>query len=367
MTEPDSNFNAQDSGERPIRPALFASSQFLSEYSLYLQRLLTGLADESIPVALVCPNEIEAQPVMSPTAEILRHPAIRLPFMGRENRNILIEKIKKFKPTVFHCLCESCASLVRQVSKQLNLPYLLSINGLSRQSGQLSVSMNRLAGIIAPAESIAADIGKNYRGLAERVKLIKMGTFTPESAVCFSRPGRLTTVAAACSIKEKTDFGKLFSAVKHLAVEGCKFMTVIIGDGPNEKPLRPIISALGISANVSIIPRTEPWREVLSACDIFIDQHQNNFFNPTLLEALSVGTAVAGRKGGVDDLIIEGQTAAILEGSDEQNIYHCLRHLIDNRQSAKNLAAKAQDFVRKNHTVSKMVAETIESYRQAQI
>jgi glycosyltransferase involved in cell wall biosynthesis len=366
MADLGNGFSAKDSGERTVRPVLIASSHTLSEYSLYLHRLLIGLADESIPVALVCPDKSEVQSVVSPTTEIVRHPAIRLPFMGRENRKILVEKIDKFKPTVIHCLCESCAALARQVSKDLDLPYLLSINDLPKESRQLSVSMKRLAGIIAPAESIADNLRKNYPNLADRIKQIKMGTFVSESACCFSRPERLTAVAVACPAKGKTDFGKFLSAIKRLAVEGREFMTIIIGDGTNEKPLRSIISALGISANVSIIPRTEPWREVLLVCDIFVEPYRNNFFNPILLEALSVGTAVAGCKGGVDDLIIEDRTAAILTKSDEQDIYYSLGRLLDNRQSAMNLAAKAQDFVRKNHTVSKMAAETIKIYRQAQ-
>ena len=143
-------------------------------------------------------------------------------------------------------------------------------------------------------------------------------------------------------------------------------MTVIIGDGPDEKALRSVVSSLGISKNITIIPRTEPWRAVLSACDIFIEPRQNRFFNLMLLEALSAGVAVAGCKGGVDDLIIKGQTAAILEKNDEQNIYFCIRHFLDNPQAARELAVSAQNYVRNNHTVSKMFAETIECYRNAQ-
>ena len=367
MTEAENDFESLESSENAVRPALLASPLTMSEYSLYLRRLLIGLADESISVALICPDESQARPIVSPTVEIIKHPAINLPFMGKVNRNILVEKLKEFKPTVIHCLCESQAALVRQISKQLNVPYLLSINALSRQTSQISISPVRLAKIIAPSETIAAGIGQNYPRLADRVKLIKMGTFVSESAACFSRPGRLASIAAACSVKDKTDFGKLLSAVKRLAIEGRNILTVIIGDYSGEKPLRSIVSALGMSEIVSIVPRKEPWREVLSACDIFIEPHSSNFFNPILLEALSVGDAVAGCKGDASDLIVENQTAAVLEGSDEQNIYNCLRLLIDNPQSARNIAVKAQDFVRKNLTVSEMATATIDCYRQAQI
>ena len=368
MTEAVNAFEPQDSKGRGVRPALFASSLFLSDYSLYLNRILIGLADESITVALVCPDESEVRSVISPAIEIIRHPAMKLPFLGRLNKNILIEKLKKFRPTVIHCLCESQAALAAQVSKQLNLPYLLSINGLSKQTGQLLISLNRLFNIIAPSESIAAGIGRNIPSLADRVKLIKMGTFVPSSAASFSRGGRTASIAAACSMREKTDFGQLLSALKRLAIEGYEFMTIFIGNpasSSDEKGLRSLISALGLSNIAGIIPRTEPWRDVLSACDIFIEPHKSNFFNPILLEAMSVGTSVAGYKG-VDDLIIENQTAVILDDSDERNIYNSLRRLLDNPEFARDIAVRAQDFVRKNHTVSEMVCDTIECYRNAQ-
>jgi glycosyltransferase involved in cell wall biosynthesis len=365
MFEAKDKFSLSYSGERPVRPVLLASSLYLAEFSLYLQRLLTGLADESIPVAIVCPDSSETQPIVTPSVEIIKHPAIKLPLMGRANRKLLIDKLNKFKPTVIHCLCETQAALARQVSKQLNIPYILSIKGLTKYTGQLSISANRLSVIIAPAESVAADIAKNYPRLKDRVKLIKPGTFVPESTACCGKQEHLAVIAAACSAREKTDFGKFLSAVKRLAVEGCDFLTIIIGDHSNEKPIRSAISRLGISEIVSIVPRKEPWREVLSACDIFIEPNTSNFFNPVLLEALSVGTAVAGYKGGVDDLIVENQTAAILDNNDQQNIYACLRRLLDNPQLAENIAVKAQDFIRKNHTVSKMVTETIDCYRRA--
>ena len=175
MAEAGNDFTEQQRIEKAVRPAIFASSLTLSEYSLYIHRLLTGLADESIPAALICPDELKAAEITSPTVEIIRHPQIRLPFVGGENRKILIEKLRKFKPTVLHCLCESCVSITRQVSKQLDLPYFVSINGISRQSNLLSLSVNRLAGIITPVETIAAEVARNYPRLEERIELIKMG------------------------------------------------------------------------------------------------------------------------------------------------------------------------------------------------
>ena len=45
----------ENSKKKSLRLALIASEHTICEYSKFLERLLIGLADESIPVALICP------------------------------------------------------------------------------------------------------------------------------------------------------------------------------------------------------------------------------------------------------------------------------------------------------------------------
>jgi glycosyltransferase involved in cell wall biosynthesis len=366
MAEAGNEVTEEQRIEKVIRPVLFASNLTLSEYSLYLQRMLTGLADESIHAAIVCTDESAAQSIISPSVTIIRYPEIKLPFLKTENKRILIDKLGKFKPTVLHCLSESWISIVRQVSRQLNLPYFISVNGNTKQLRHLSQAANRLAGIITPSESLAAEAARVFPRLEERIELIKMGTFVPDTTSSYNKLRRSAVIGAACSVRDKTDFSKPLSAIKKLINEGYNFMMVIVGDGADEKALRSVVSSLGITKNITIIPRSEPWGAVFSACDIFIEPRQNKFFNLMLLEAMSAGAAIAGCKGGIDDLIISGQTAAVFDKNDESNIYSSIRHFLDYPQAAREIAVSAQNYVRNNHTVSKMVAETIECYANAQ-
>ena len=91
-----------------------------------------------------------------------------------------------------------------------------------------------------------------------------------------------------------------------------------------------------------------------------------NFFNPLLLEAMSVGTAVAACKGGVDDLIIDGVTATVFERNDELGIYGCLRQLFDKREWAQQIARSAQQYLRENYSVSKMISSVMRIYSEVQ-
>ena len=79
---------------------------------------------------------------------------------------------------------------------------------------------------------------------------------------------------------------------------------------------------------------------------------------------MSVGTAVVGCAGGVDDLITDERRAVVFDPDDEVDIYGCLRRLLDGREIARKLASEAQDYVREEHSVSKMISSMLEIYRE---
>ena len=366
MGEEQKNSTLETVKKKSLRPTLIASEKTVSEYSIFLEHLLVGLADESIPMALVCRPGEDVDSVVSPAVEVIRHPAFSLPLMGRQNKKILLEKLENFKPTVLHCLCESKALLTRQLARQLGLPYVLTVNSLQKRFSQLSISSKRLAKIIVPAESIAANIAKVYPRFAERIEQVNIGTFAAETTGCFGQPGRLASMVTAGPLRDESDFENLLGAVKHLAIDGYEFMLVVIGGGRAERGLRKLLAELGLLQIVTIVPKLQPWRAVLAAGDIFIQPVADNAFNPLLLEAMSVGAAVAGCKGGVDDLIIEGKTAVVFDPDDELSIYNSLRRLLDSKELARRLAGGAQERLRENHSVSKMISSILRIYHDAQ-
>ena len=366
MSEEQKDSEMQVSEKKSLRPVLIVSKETISEYSMFLKHLLVGLADESIPSVLVCPPGCDVESVVPIGGEVIRHPVFELPLMWRPNRKILIEKLEGFGPNILHCLCQSKALLTRQLAKQLHLPYVLTVNSLQKLSGRFSLSSKRLAKIIAPSESVAANLAQVYPKFAEQIERINIGAFTTQTSSCFSHPDRLASIVAAHPLMNESDFENLFGAVKHLVINNYEFMLVITGSGRAEQGLRKLLVEMGLSETVIIVPRLEPSRAVLAAGDIFIQLRPSNAFNPLLLEAMSVGAAVAGCKGGVDDLIIEGQTAAVFDPDDELSIYDCLQRLLDSRETAQQIAKGAQEYIRENHSVSKMVGDILRTYSQAQ-
>ncbi|MHC4062771.1 MAG: glycosyltransferase [Planctomycetota bacterium] len=158
MDKGQENSTGETVEKKPVRPVLIVSERTLYEYSMFLKHLLAGLTAESVPTALVCHPRCDVDSVVSPLVEVVRHPVFDLPFLGRQNRRVLVERLEKFQPTVLHCLCESKAKLARQLSHQMDLPYVLTVHSLQKRWKPLSVSLSHCARIIVPTNSIAASL-----------------------------------------------------------------------------------------------------------------------------------------------------------------------------------------------------------------
>jgi len=365
MSEKHKNSGTKTTKKKTVRPAIIVSAETISEYPTFLRYLLIGLVDESIPTTLICPAKCNLASIIPPSVNVIRHPAFNLPLMWRQNRRKLIEEISNLKPTVLHCLCENEAPLARKLAWKLKLPYLLMVNSLQKRFNRLYISSSRCAKIIVPADSIADNIAKIYPEFAERVEQINISTFTSETSSSFRRPNWLTSMVTAHPLDNETDFVNLFNAIKHLAIDGYEFMLVMTGTGRAERHVWKLLTKLGLRKVVTIVPRLEMLRSVLAAADIFIQPQPNNAFNPLLLEAMSVGAAVAACRGGVDDLIIEDKTAVVFDPTDELSIYSTLQRLLDRHELAQQIAAAAHKYLRENHSVSNMISSTLQVYKDA--
>ena len=351
---------------RSLRPALILSRRNITEHTTFVRHLLVGLADESIPAALICPPGQNTESVTPAPAAVFTHPPVALPLMEHLGIERLAGQLEKFKPTVLHCLCESRAGLVRQLSRVMGLPYVLMINSLAKRMHKLPISAHRCAKIIVPAETIRASVAKALPRFAERIAQINIGAFVETDTICFTEPSRLPSVVVAHPLRRVSDFENFFEAIRSLRTDGREFMVAIMGTGPAEHHIRKLLVSLGLSDIVTIVPVLDPWRSVVVAGDIFVQPQPLRTFSVFLLEAMAVGTAVAACWGGVDDLIIPNETAVVFEPDSEPSIRQALRQLLDEHDFARRLATRAQEHIRANYSVNAMVLATLKTYLEAQ-
>jgi hypothetical protein len=348
MAENEITSDEQAGSAVSLKPALIASQRALLEYPIFLKHLLAGLADESVPVVLVCPPKMGVDSVVAPAVEVVRHPAVDLPLTERLNRKALLDRLEKSQINILHCLGEGKAALTRWLAKRLNIPYILSIDSLRGRQKKVSLSSSYCARIVVPAKSIADDFARSYPKYAERIERINPGIFVDDRAVCFGGADRLAGIVIAHPLDDAADFDNVFGALRHLAIDGQEFMVALLGSGKAERQIWKRLNTLGLLQMVTIVTRVASPISVLAAGDIFILPRPGFAFNPLLL-----------------DLIIEDKTAVVFDPDDELSIYDCLRWLFDRRETARQIAKQAQQYLRENHKVSKMVSATTRAYSGA--
>ncbi len=356
---------ADKSKIRHPKPVLIVSKDSVIRYRIFLQHLLLGLADNSISPIIVCPPQCNLDSVALPAVEIIRHPFFNIPLIfNSKNNKILHESILKSKPNIIHCLCPTKARFTKKLSKTTNLSYVLSLNSLEKHPKTLAISHKRCSAVLSPTKNIAENFAKLHHRFSNKIKQINIGTFAQPQIDCLKKINQTVSMVTAVNTSHTEKTESLLSAIRHLAIDGYEFMLVIIAGAKSEKPLRKLIHELALVQTVTIIPQTFPWQNILSGSDIFIQSIPDNSFNPMLLEAMAAGLAVAGCKGGADDLIIENETAVVFDPQDELSIYSSIQKLLNERDFARKLAQNNLDMMRKYHSVSSMVTEIIDVYDQ---
>ncbi len=128
---------------------------------------------------------------------------------------------------------------------------------------------------------------------------------------------RLLTVSRLDLVQKRLDcLIQSFARIKNSQPQWDLF---IIGDGPDARVLRQMISSLGLADRITIKPPTETILTFYSSANLFVLPSRWEGFPNALAEALSTGLPAVGFREaeGVADLIKEGKTGWLAEPGEE--------------------------------------------------
>lgn len=155
----------------------------------------------------------------------------------------------------------------------------------------------------------------------------------------------------------------LIQAMKIVLGQSPQANLLIVGEGKTLKTLTDLAASLGISKGVFFIPETSDTTDALSAMDIFVMPSLQEGLGLALMEAMASGLAVIGSNvGGIKTLIQDGHNGLLVEPADAQGLARAISILLSDPLKRLDLGAHAQDFIRNNFSLSKMVLETEEEY-----
>lgn len=140
----------------------------------------------------------------------------------------------------------------------------------------------------------------------------------------------------------------------------------IIGEGPKRKELENFIKKNKLEPEIKLTARLsrDEVFEILNESDIFVLASNWEGFPYTILEAMSCGLPIiASNVGGVPELVDENCGILIKRG-DKEELKNALEKLLKNPSLIQKMGEKAEERVKKEFSLEKMLRATEEAYQE---
>ncbi len=122
---------------------------------------------------------------------------------------------------------------------------------------------------------------------------------------------------------------------------------VVAGEGPMAQELEGMVAQMGVGDHVRFLGRVEEGLKgsLYNLCDVYAmvsrmipDENEVEGFGITYLEASACGKPiVAGRSGGVEDAVVDGETGLLVDPLDTSALASALIRLLTDREFARRL------------------------------
>lgn len=183
------------------------------------------------------------------------------------------------------------------------------------------------------------------------------------SAVQDLRPVRRTAGAAEILVVGRLVRQKgipvLLEAARIVLQSHPRSRFTLAGDGPLRAELEEEAERLGISEKVRFLGTVADAGELLAHCDLFVLPSLWEGMPLSLLEAMAAGRpAVATAVSGSAELILDEETGLLVPPGDAMALAVAMARLLQNPQAAAAMGARAQERVRREFSLERMVEST---------
>ncbi|MGD9030931.1 MAG: glycosyltransferase family 4 protein [Anaerolineae bacterium] len=190
------------------------------------------------------------------------------------------------------------------------------------------------------------------------------GTVAAQSGPIGSDPAdkaiRIGTVGRLTPQKGQTYLLRAFPAVVRKHPEA---HLLFIGDGPQEDELRAMAVALGVADHCSFLGFRRDVPELLARLDVFVQPSPREGLSITLLEAMAAGKPVVATDiTGNQEVINDGINGVLCQPKSSAALSEAIIALIDNREEARLLGARARQKVEKHFDQRIMLEQTLRLY-----
>lgn len=250
------------------------------------------------------------------------------------------------------------------VCDALGLPYIVieASRAGKRKEGAWAQGFAAADRALARADAVVAMHAEDAVGLSGIVPKNRLHLLAPFIDTRRFQPGdqkqpfdnpratNLVTVAMMRRGDKERSFRVLAEALSGLMAHD--WTLTIAGDGDARQDLAGLFPAERTTWLGQVAP--EQLGAVYAAGDLFVWPAVNEAFGLVFLEAQSAGLpVVAGRTGGVPDVVAEGITGYLATEADADDFAFALRRFLDAPETIASFGLRAQEKVSRNHTLAR--------------
>jgi glycosyltransferase involved in cell wall biosynthesis len=250
----------------------------------------------------------------------------------------VIRLLRRERPDILHASSSKAGVLGRLAAAATRVPIrIFTVHGwaFAARSGTASQLYGLVDRLVEPLTTVTICVSENDRaaGLAARTCAAQRTVVIPNAvdlaALRPSPPRRRERprLLAVGRLRAPKDFTTFVCALGMLPPGS--FEAVIVGEGPDRRPLEAEIDALGLAGRIRLAGERRDVPDLLADADVFVLPSRSEGHPVAVLEAMAAGLpVVASRVGGIPEQVSHGETGLLVEPGDPRGLAAALRRLV---------------------------------------
>jgi glycosyltransferase involved in cell wall biosynthesis len=333
--------------------------------------LVEGLAGRGVANVLVCPagSELGAALPAALVEELPMRGELDFPLVWR-----LARALKRLKPDLVHVHSRRGADLYGGLAASLaGVPAVLTRRVDTREPAALArLKYRPYRAVVALSRAIERQLdeaGVPPERIVPIASAVDTGRYRPDPAArarlcaAFGLPRHALAVGVVAQLIERKRHAWLFALLPELARARPELRVVCFGRGPLEGRLEREIAKRGLTRHVVLAGFRKDLAALLPGLDLLAHPAEREGLGVALLEAASAGVpVVACAVGGVPDVVVDGETGALVPRADAAAFARALRELLASPGERARLGDAARRHVERRFGVERLVAEHLSLY-----
>jgi len=172
------------------------------------------------------------------------------------------------------------------------------------------------------------------------------------------RARRQPTIGIVARLSGFKGHDLLIHAMKIVVKKYPDVRLLIIGDGPQKRNLKRLVSRLKLKKHIEFVGFVNDVQNYLDQMNVFVLPSQAEGLPFSIIEAMAKGLpVVATRTGGVPELVLDRQTGLILDEATPAEIAKAILKVLGDRKRAAQMGAAGRRRSHRLFSVQRMVGE----------